>query len=129
MQAVAADTHAAIWFLEDDRRLSRAAAAAMDAADRILLPSIALVEIIYLIEKRRLEPEILPRLVAELSNPATTLMLASLDLGVALAVNAISRQAVPDLPDRIMAGTALQYHVPLVTTDGKLRSCGIETFW
>jgi PIN domain nuclease of toxin-antitoxin system len=129
MQAVAADTHAALWFLEDDRRLSSAAAAAMEAADQIILPSIAVVEIIYLIEKRRLKPEVLTRLLAELSNTATTLTIASLDLGIALALHTISWQAVPDMPDRIMAATALHNHVPLVTRDSNLRSCGIETIW
>jgi PIN domain nuclease of toxin-antitoxin system len=129
MPAVVADTHAAIWFMADDKRLSPAAAAAMEAADQIILPSIALVEIIYLIEKGRLESDVLPRLVAEISNPATTLTIGSLDLGIALALNSISRQDVPDMPDRIMAATALHNHVPLVTRDSKLRSCGIETIW
>jgi PIN domain nuclease of toxin-antitoxin system len=128
-QAVAADTHAALWFLEDDRRLGPAAAAAMEAADRIILPSIVLVEIIYLIEKNRLRPEVLSRVVGELSKPTTTLEIASLDLGIALALNRVSRQAVPHMPDRIMAATALHNQVPLVTRDGNLRSCGIETIW
>jgi PIN domain nuclease of toxin-antitoxin system len=128
-QAVAADTHAALWFLEDDKRLAPGAAAAMETADEIILPSIAIVEIIYLIEKGRLQPAVLSRLVAELSNPATTLTIASLDLGIAMALNTISRKAVPDMPDRIMAATALHKDVPLVTRDGNLRSCGIETIW
>jgi PIN domain nuclease of toxin-antitoxin system len=128
-QAVAADTHAALWFLEDDKRLAPGAAAAMEAADRIILPSIVLVEIIYLIEKNRLRPEVLSRVVGELSKPTTTLEIANLDLGIALALNRVSRQAVPDMPDRIMAATALHNQVPLVTRDGNLRSCGIETIW
>jgi PIN domain nuclease of toxin-antitoxin system len=119
-QAVVADTHAALWFLEDDKRLAPAADPLWKPRTRILLPSIALVEIIYLIEKNRLKPEVLPRVVGELSNPATTLTIASLDLGIALALKTISRQAVPDMPDRIM---------PLVTRDSNLRSCGIETIW
>jgi PIN domain nuclease of toxin-antitoxin system len=101
----------------------------MEAADRIILPSIVLVEIIYLIEKNRLRPEVLSRVVGELSKPTTTLEIANLDLGIALALNKVSRQAVPDMPDRIMAATALHNQVPLVTRDGNLRSCGIETIW
>ena len=128
-QAVAADTHAALWFLEDDKRLAPGAAAALEAADRIILPSIVLVEIIYLIEKNRLRPEVLSRVVGELSKPTTTLEIANLDLGIALALNRVSRQAVPDMPDRIMAATALHNQVPLVTRDENLRSCGIETIW
>ncbi len=39
MKAVAADTHAALWFFESDGRLSAAAAAPLDGAQRIQLPS------------------------------------------------------------------------------------------
>jgi PIN domain nuclease of toxin-antitoxin system len=129
MQAVAADTHAALWFMENDKRLSPTAAVALEGADRILLPSICLPEMIYLIEKRRLLPEVLPRLIAELIEPASTLQLVPLDLGVVLAMSDIARAAVPDLPDRIIAATALHYRVSLVTRDSKIRGCGLETIW
>ncbi len=71
----------------------------------------------------------LPRLLQELGNPATTLELAPLDLGVVLALQDIPRPRVPDLPDRVIAATALHYCVPLVTRDGKIRSCVVETIW
>src|SRR5690348_3463811 len=101
MSAVAADTHAAHWFFANDRRLSSAAAAALDGARRILLPSICLIELTYLVEKGRLHAAVLPRLLAELDHPATTLEPAPLDLGVVLALQDVSRADVPDLPDRV----------------------------
>lgn len=129
MKVVAADTHAALWFLGNDRRLSAAAGKALDGADRILLPSICLVEIIYLVEKGRLHPAVLPRILTELDNPVTTLALAPLDLGVVLALQDISRLDVPDLPDRVIAATARHYCVPLVTRDREIVASGIETVW
>ena len=129
MKMVAADTHAALWFLEDDPRLTDTAGAALDKAERILLPSICLVEITYLVEKGRLDEAVLPRLFAELDNPATVLSLASLDLGIVLALQDISRLDVPDLPDRVIAATARHYSVPLVTRDRAIRSSGVETIW
>ncbi|HVS34097.1 MAG TPA: PIN domain-containing protein [Gemmataceae bacterium] len=129
MKTVAADTHAALWFFENDRRLSAAAARALDGAERILLPSMCLVEIIYLVEKGRLDAAVLPRLLAELDHPATTLQLAPLDLGVVLALQDISRLDVPDLPDRVIAATAWHHCVPLVTRDGCIRSCCVTTIW
>lgn len=129
MPSVAADTHAVLWFLEDDPRLTPAAGAALDGAERIWLPSICLVEITYLVEKARLHAAVLPRLFAEFDNPATTLRLAPLDLGVVLALQDISRLHVPDLPDRVIAATAWHHCVPLVTRDGQIRSCGVETVW
>jgi PIN domain nuclease of toxin-antitoxin system len=129
MKAVAADTHAVQWFLENDSRLSGTALEALDTAPYILLPTICLVEITYLVEKGRLQSAVLPRLFAELDNPATTLRLASLDHGVALALQDISRDDLPDMPDRIIAATAWHHCLPLVTRDRKIRSCGIETIW
>jgi len=41
----------------------------------------------------------------------------------------ILRSDVPDLPDRVIAATALHHRVPLVTCDRKIRSCGIATIW
>ena len=60
MASIVADTHAAVWYLSNDPRLSRAAGAAMDAVtaagDPILIPAISLVELTYLVEKGRLPP-------------------------------------------------------------------------
>ena len=129
MQLVAADTHAALWFLENDHRLSQPALKALDEARQILLPTICLVEITYLVEKRRLDAAVMPRILAELDNPATTMTLADLDLGVVRALQNIARIDVPDMPDRVIAATALFHGVPLVTRDAKIRSCGIATIW
>lgn len=129
MPAVAADTHAALWYLEDDRRLTPAAVNALDGAERILLPSVCLVEITYLVEKGRLDAAVLPRVFTELDRLDTTLALAPLDLGVVLALQDIPRLAVPDLPDRVIAATARHYSVPLVTRDHAIRAANINTVW
>jgi PIN domain nuclease of toxin-antitoxin system len=129
MPSVAADTHAALWFLENDSRLSPTAAQAMENAQRILLPSVCLVEITYLVEKGRIHAASLTRLLTSLNMDETTLDLAPLDLGVVLALQKIARSDVPDMPDRIIAATASFHCVPLVTRDRQIRSCGIETIW
>lgn len=129
MKSVAADTHAILWFLEDDKRLSRTAAEALDSAERVLLPSICLVEIVYLIDKGRLHPAVLPRILGELNEPTTTLEVAGLDLGVIRSMQNISRNAVPDLPDRVIAATAWHHCVPIVTRDRQIQASGVQTIW
>ncbi len=58
MPAVAVDTHAIVWYLANDIRLSKKAEEAMDfataAGEAIHVPSICLVELTYLVEKGRL---------------------------------------------------------------------------
>jgi predicted nucleic acid-binding protein len=47
---------------------------------------------------------------------------APLDAAVAQAVQKISRVVVPDMPDRIIAATALHLNAELVTRDRRLHS-------
>jgi predicted nucleic acid-binding protein len=71
----------------------------------------------------------LHRLRSALADPKSGLFVASLDVGVADALVNVSREAVPDMPDRIIAATALHLRLPLVTRDRRLQSAGIETIW
>ena len=118
MPAVVADTHAIVWYLTNSPRLSPAAAKAFDdasaAGDSILIPSISLVELTYLVEKGRVP------------GPYE---LAPLDGRVAAAVELIDRSVVPDMPDRIIAATALSSRAALVSRDGKIRASQVQTIW
>ena len=92
-------------------------------------PSICLVEITYLAEKGRLDMAVMPRILTELDDPATTLELAAASTSASyMPWQDILRSAV-DMPDRIIAATAFHHCVPLVTRDSKIRSCGIDTIW
>lgn len=69
MSACVADTHALIWYVLNDQRLSPAAQSAMQSAavagDSVIVPSISLVEIIYLIEKGRFPQTLLQRMQSD----------------------------------------------------------------
>lgn len=133
MSAVVADTHAVVWLLFSPQRLSPDALAALhgaiEAGESIYVASIALVEIAYLVEKDRLSREILDRLASELSRPDSGLSVVPLDLPVALAIENIAREDVPDMPDRVIAATASYLGVPLVTRDLRIRSAAVATIW
>jgi PIN domain nuclease of toxin-antitoxin system len=133
MPAIVADTHAIIWYLADDPRLSPSAAGALDRAsasgDPILIPSITLVELTYLVEKGRLPAAARHRLVEALADADGPYQLAPLDGEVAEAVQRIDRAAVPDLPDRVIAATALAWNAPLVSRDAKIQAAQLQTIW
>ncbi len=90
---------------------------------------LVLVEAIYLMEKRRLSEEILNLILSEVRQPTSAYELASLDLPVVVALRKIARSAIPDLPDRIIAATALVHQVPVISRDRRARVQGIETIW
>ena len=101
----------------------------LGAGDSILIPSITLVELTYLVEKGRVPAEARKRLVDALAQPGGPYELAPLDGRVAAAVELIDRSVVPDMPDRIIAATALSSRAALVSRDGKIRASQVQTIW
>jgi PIN domain nuclease of toxin-antitoxin system len=128
-----ADTHALIWYLEDSSRLSVAAKSAFNACDKgeadIYIPTICLVEIIYLQEKGRIPADLLTQLEDELQAGNTGLIIADLTNEVANTLKRIPRTAVPDMPDRIIAATALHLGSPLLSRDRKIQLAVVDTIW
>jgi PIN domain nuclease of toxin-antitoxin system len=128
-----ADTHAAIWYLFGDPRLSAPARAVFEEAaengDEIGVSAITLVEIVYLAEKERIPAGTLPRILAALAGGESVLAEMAVDSTVARAMLEIPRSDVPDLPDRVIAATAFGAHVPLISRDRRITLSRIPTIW
>ena len=133
MAAVVVDTHVVLWYLAQDPKLSQNAMEALDSAteggEPIYVPAICLVELVYLVEKNRLPVTARERLIAALDDPAKPTRLVPMDRGIVDAVEFVSRAEVPDMPDRIVAATALALRLPLITRDGKIRASQLQTIW
>ncbi|HXM90099.1 MAG TPA: type II toxin-antitoxin system VapC family toxin [Candidatus Dormibacteraeota bacterium] len=127
------DTHAVLWYLENSKELSALARTtiedAVGDARHVRISAISLVETVYLVERRRLPLNALERLRSALTDPSSGMLIAAGDASVADALQNISRDVVPDMPDRIIAATALHLGLPLVTRDRRLQSAGIQTIW
>jgi PIN domain nuclease of toxin-antitoxin system len=134
MSAVAADTHAALWYLKKAARLSPTALQALESAARkgapIYLSVISLVEVCYLIEKGKLPHSDWSVVISSISNGVkSAIELAPFDRKIAETLPHIPRSIVPDMPDRIIAATALHLGVPLVSRDRKIQVSSIHTIW
>jgi PIN domain nuclease of toxin-antitoxin system len=133
MASVVADTHAAVWYLLQSPRLSVTAgnrmAATIAAGDPILVPAICLVELVYLVEKGRIPRSDWEQLQAALRQEDSGYRVVPLDEAIARGVERVPRDQVPDMPDRIIAATALHLGLPLVTRDGRIREAGLEVVW
>ncbi|MEZ4736066.1 MAG: PIN domain-containing protein [Caldilineaceae bacterium] len=130
---VVADTHAILWYLYNDTRLSRTAGAFMDATDKagdqIAIASITLAEIIYLVEKGRVPQLAFERVIGAISRANATLVEIPFDRTVASVMRQIDRNQVPELPDRIVTATALHLGVPVISRDHKIRSSIVTAIW
>lgn len=131
--AAVLDTHAAIWYVFIRKRLSQDALRfirrSVENGRPVYVSAISIVETIYLIERGRIPLEAIQRLEAGLKDPASGLLVAPVDEDVAEAVHRVPRDIVPDMPDRIIAATALHLGLPLITRDQRIQSAGIKTIW
>ena len=128
MIALVLDTHSVIWLLHADVRLSSLARQRIDAATgqgaQVAISSISLVETAYLEEKGRIPAGTLQGLLHLLNNAEPSLAEVPVTRNIIAALLDVSRETVPDMPDRIIAATALSLGVPLVSRDSQ-----IQTVW
>jgi PIN domain nuclease of toxin-antitoxin system len=128
------DSHTLIWHLQDSGSLSSKARNLLESVDSgrtvAIVPSIVLVELVYLAEKNRIEAELLDAALSSFGNDGKNYRLASLDFGVTQALRRIPRAVVPDMPDRIIAATALKLGCPLLSVDSRISALDeIDVVW
>ena len=134
MPDIVIDTHVAIWYFANSSEISVLATETIDNAiangDAVILPTISIVEIIYLIDKAKLVPLTLSRLMQYLKIPNNGFISQDLTEDISQTMAQIPRLTVPDMPDRIIAATALHLNLPLVTKDHKIQKLqSIQTIW
>ena len=127
------DTHALIWYLYGDKRLSAKARRFFDETaeegGQIGFSAITLIEIVYLVERNRINPGTLELLLEALESESSVLVELPVDRTVASALKDISWESVPEMPDRIIAATALRLDVPVISRDRKIQSSVLKTIW
>jgi PIN domain nuclease of toxin-antitoxin system len=130
---VIADTHALIWYLLDSPRLSDSASAQFEACRtggvRVGIASISIVELVYLVDKGRIPAQTVPLLQEGLERQPSLLEIVPLTQSIAMAVRQVPREQVPDLPDRVIAATALHLAVPLISRDRRIQLSNVTTVW
>lgn len=133
MIALLLDTHALIWLLHGDSRLSANARQAIDSVtelrSQLAISAISLIETAYLEEKARIPAGTLAAVLSLLDTPEPTLVEIPVGRQIVAALLGIPRDQVPDMPDRVIAATALHLSVPLVSRDRKIQTSQVETLW
>ncbi len=124
------DTHAIVWAMENDPRLSPAAKAVLkNSASEFILPTMVLVEVQLLTAKKRFSAN-LAQVYQQFVNstnctvyPLDEKVVAKIPIGL-------------DIHDAIITATAIVYRdlfqqpVTLITKDGKITQSGlIQTLW
>lgn len=133
MTVAVIDTHALIWYLQNNPKLSMRAdefiTAAAEAGDKIAVSSITLIETVYLIEKGKISVETFSAMARILSAADSVFEEAPVDLDIARTLNQVDVAKVPDMPDRIIAATVVFFNVHVISKDGKIQLSGLATIW
>jgi PIN domain nuclease of toxin-antitoxin system len=105
-----ADTHTVIWYVFADARLSEKAKEAIDGAAEkglyIGVSAISLAEIVYLIEKQRIAPDTLERLLSVCNDPGKVLAEIPLDSAIVQKMSDIPRSV-----GGVKSVTAIAHHI------------------
>lgn len=134
MNEYVTDTHALLWHILSSSKLSPAAALIFKQTDeneaRIYIPTIVLVETVYLIEKARVPKSAIDTVIGLLETQPTNYCLAHLELSTIRVMQTLSRQLIPEMPDRIITATAVEFGLPLITKDSKITSANVvQIIW
>ncbi len=133
MLRAVADTHAVIWYIFRDVRLSATARNTIEQiaaeGNQVAFSSITLAEIVYLSERGRIDAATLDRLLRAINSENALLVEIPFDRNIAQALMRVERSQIPDLPDRIIAATALYLGLPLISRDRRIQLSDVNTIW
>ncbi len=134
MNAVVTDTHAIIWYFSGNKRLSRKGRAIFEQAQlgqkQIVVPSIVLVETIFLLQRARIDQAIIQALLSLPESSQDSIYIYPLNKAVVSALSQIGPATIPELANRIVAATAYHLALPVLTTDSDMQASNlIQTIW
>lgn len=124
------DTHAFLWFLEHDKKLGKNALAIFQACDEgkeiIAIPSIVLLECMFVYEKKRIEAEF--QEITRKLERSLNYQVYPLDEDIVSQCQNLS--PIVEMHDRIITATAKLLNASLITKDENIvKSKMITTVW
>jgi PIN domain nuclease of toxin-antitoxin system len=125
------DTHPLVWYMTGDPKLSAKTKKIFqevdDFRDQIFIPCIVLFELLYLAEKKKIEPSF-DDILAMLPK-SENYRVEPLCLPVIRNIQQVPRDKVRDPWDRLVVATSLHLRLPLITRDENLRDIGFDVVW
>ncbi len=120
------DTHALVWHLTDDPRLSQEAKRIFNE-DYIFIPCIILFELLYLVEKKKIAADFEGFL--SLISLSKNYRIEPLCLPIIKKSKMIPKEKVADPWDRLIAATSIHLNLPIISKDKNLKEVGLEVIW
>jgi predicted nucleic acid-binding protein len=130
MDTYVVDTHALVWFISEDKRLSLTATQILSQAEagevQVLIPTLVLAELTHIAQKKKIAVTI--EKLLEKINQGDGFNIVSFDFPIFQTMLQLPENW--DIHDRIIAATASYYQAILITRDEMLRDCDeVKTVW
>ena len=127
--SVVIDTHALVWYLEEDPRLSTDASQTFDRIDQSIItgvvPTIVLAEIMHISERGRITSRYQD--VARQLEESPNFVIAPFDFDILAHMQDLTGL---ELHDRIIVGTSLSIGARLITRDETVRNANVvDCIW
>ena len=119
------DTHTLHWLLTNDSKIRGKIRDNFRRAEKVFVPTIVLMELLYTMRKKNRESEF-PSVLNQLKNEGRFVFI-SLDLDIVERVAGIGKEL--EMHDRIIVTTAETLHVPLITKDETIQKIYKNTIW
>jgi PIN domain nuclease of toxin-antitoxin system len=122
---VVIDTHALIWLLTDDKKISLKAKEYFRGAGIVFIPTIVILELMYMLKKSK-EAHKFPNIMNDLKQEGR-LFFVSLDVDI--AENNLKYSEKLEMHDNIIVATAEYLKLPLITKDSQIQKVYKNTVW
>lgn len=132
MSAPLLDTHAWIWWMDQDPRLGGPAIAGLDALppdERPFLSDVSLWEIATLVERGRLELDVPLREWLEAAAHPRAVRILPISPAIASGVAALPATFHRDPADRVIVATCRVHGLPLLTHDARIIRSRLVKRW
>lgn len=125
MSEIVIDTHPLFWYLTEDKRLPVKTKAYLQGSSKIFVPTIVLLELLYLLQKKGLSNKF--SLVLNKVRRSKRYLSVSLDLDIVEQIFSSSPKL--ESHDSVIVATAQILKLAIITKDRKIRSLYKETIW
>lgn len=118
------DSHALFWYLGDIPKLSRRAREYIERSERIIVPSIVLMEILYILEKCQMAEKFFG-VLHKLQSKRYRIY----PLDIRVVVQSLFIRSDIEMHDRIIIATAQLSKAPIISKDKEIAEYYRETIW
>jgi PIN domain nuclease of toxin-antitoxin system len=121
---VVLDSHTLFWLLTDSPKLSELAKRYIEKAEKVILPSITLMEILYLLEKNNLSFKFI-----EVLNEIRIRGYLVYPLDLEIISQSLFIPSEVEMHDRIIIATAKLFDAYLISKDREIKKVYSKTIW